>query len=305
MTWKSSNCLRNFPISSVHQSEHISDACELVIGAQDGASKKSPFVTYLWQEWKSTPQKYIFFFIGLIRFYFREIPIQYYRKTIHIISLLILPYISYINYIKKKNESEKLKMDLLMYSYYLCIWSTFYINLGFLLLIKPIRKLNNYIGYFSRIAFLSINRDEDRPFTILWFILQISAVTLIETPMTIWFAKINKFHLFWVPVFASGLGDGLAEIVGKKYGKNKYKVYALFTNRIYERSIEGSLCVYFFTIIGILIGYNYYNTLQLVFTLICLPILTTLVEAYSPHTWDNHFIFGIIWLFLWIIFNYL
>ena len=92
---------------------------------------------------------------------------------------------------------------------------------------------SNLIGYISRIAFLSINRDEDRPYTILWFISQISSVSLIETPMTIWFASKNKFHLFWIPVFASGLGDGLAEIVGKKWGKHKYEVYALFSNTKY------------------------------------------------------------------------
>ena len=245
------------------------------------------------------------FLLGLIKYNYREVPVQYLRKTFHILCLLILPYVSYRNYILRKNESEKNKMNLLTYNYYLCIWSSFYINLGILLLSKPIRKIDNFIGYFSRIAFLSINRDEDRPFTILWFILQISAVTLIETPMTLWFAKIDKFHLFWIPVFASGLGDGLAEIVGKRWGKNKYKVYALFTDRIYERSLEGSFCVYFFTLIGIFIGYNYYTIIQLTITLLFLPILTTLMEAFSPHTWDNHFIFGIIWLFLWIIFTYL
>ena len=247
----------------------------------------------------------ILYFLGLIKYYNRDLPIQYLRKTFHILTLLILPFVSYRNYIERKSETEKLKMDLLIYSYYLCIWSSFYINLGIIILSKPVRKIDNFIGYFSRIAFLSINRDEDRPFTILWFILQISAVTLIETPMTLWFAKIDKFHLFWIPVFASGLGDGLAEIVGKKWGKNKYQVYALFTDKIYERSIEGSLCVYFFTVIGIIIGYNYYTLLQLIITLILLPIFTTLTEAISPHTWDNHFIFGIIWLFLWIIFNFL
>ena len=149
-----------------------------------------------------------------------------------------------------------------------------------------------------------MDRPEDRPYTILWLISQMSAVALIETPMTIWFIHINKFHLFWIPVFSSGLGDGLAEIVGKKFGKHKYMTYALFTKKKYERSIEGSLCVLFFSIIGILIGYEYYDSyIKFFVTIIFLPILVTIMEAISPHTWDNHFIFGIIWLFLWIIFD--
>ena len=138
----------------------------------------------------------------------------------------------------------------------------------------------------------------------IWLILQISAVSLIETPMTIWFISKKLFHLFWIPVFSSGLGDGLAEIVGKKWGKHKYQIYALFTNKKYERSLEGSFCVYFFSLIGVLIGYDYYpSTIKLITTIFALPILTTITEAISPHTWDNHFIFGIIWLFLWIIFD--
>jgi len=152
--------------------------------------------------------------------------------------------------------------------------------MSLLFLVKPIRKLENFIGYISKVAFLCMDRPEDRPYTILWLISQISAVSLIETPMTIWFLHIDKFHLFWIPVFSSGLGDGLAEIVGKKYGKNKYTTYALFTRKKYERSIEGSLCVYLFSIIGICIGYNYYDSIiKFIVTLFILPILVTIMEA--------------------------
>ena len=246
---------------------------------------------------------FFLFFLGIIRNLF-EIEVQYTRKTLHIISLLVLPYISYKNYENRKTRSSDNNMNLLYYSFYQCLWSSFFLGALIIILCKPIRKLNNCIGYISKISFLSINRYEDRPNTLLWFLSQMTSVNLIVTPMTIWFAHNNIFHLFWIPVFASGLGDGLAEIVGKKCGKHKYNVYALFSDTIYTRSLEGSFCVWLFTFIGIAIGYSYYSSiLKFIMTILILPILTTLVEAFSPHTWDNHFIFGIIWLFLWIIFD--
>ena len=246
---------------------------------------------------------FILFALGLLRENFRNLQVQYTRKTFHIFSLCMLPYAAYKSYESRKDDIHDSNMNLLHYSYYQCMWTSFFLNLGIILMCKPIRKLNNFIGYISKVAFLSIDRIEDRPYTILWFISQISSVSLIETPMTIWFVHQDKFHLFWTPVFASGLGDGLAEIVGKKWGKHKYTIYALFTKKKYTRSFEGSFCVWFFSVIGISIGYTYYTLWKFIITITLLPILTTITEAISPHTWDNHFIFGIIWLFLWLIFE--
>ena len=247
----------------------------------------------------------LLFFHGYMRYKFQNIQVQYTRKIFHVITQFILPLLAYKTYQDRKNKADENGFNLLYYSLYECIWSSFFINLGIILMCKPIRKLDNFLGYFTRISFLAIDRLEDRPYTLLWLILQISAVSCVETPMTLWFISKGKFHLFWIPIFASGLGDGLAEIVGKKWGKHKYYIYSLCSDRKYTRSVEGSLCVWFFTLVGTLIGYNYYNTKQLIFSLSVIPTLTTIVEAISPHTFDNHFIFGIIWLNLWFIFDIL
>lgn len=245
----------------------------------------------------------VLFLHGLFRHVFKNIEVQYTRKTFHVITQLLLPLLAYKTY--RDRQSRTNDNNIVYYSLYQSLWSSLFINAGLLIMIKPIRKINNILGYFSRISFLSIDRIEDRPYTLLWLMSQISAVSFIECPMTIWFIHKNMFHLFWIPIFASGLGDGLAEIIGKKWGKHKYEIISLFSNKVYTRSIEGSLCVYFFTFIGIIIGYNYYNFYQLVYSLLVIPISTTITEAIAPHTWDNHFIFGIIWLNLWIVFDIL
>ena len=243
----------------------------------------------------------LLFLHGFTRYIFPNIQVQYTRKMFHIITQLSLPMLAYKTYHDRKSRLGS--HNILYYSLYQSLWSSFFINLGLLIMIKPIRKLDNIIGFFSKVSFLSIDRIEDRPYTLLWLILQISAVSFIESPMTIWLIDKNMFHLFWTPIFASGLGDGLAEIVGKKWGKCKYNVPSLFSDKQYTRTIEGSLCVYLFTTLGVLIGYQYFNLTQLLYALFIIPISVTIVEATSPHTWDNHFIFGIIWLNFWIIFD--
>ena len=47
------------------------------------------------------------------------------------------------------------------------------------------------------------------------------------------------------------VGDGLAEPIGKLYGKHKYETIALFTNQKFTRSYEGSACVFFFTAVSV------------------------------------------------------
>ena len=55
-----------------------------------------------------------------------------------------------------------------------------------------------------------------------------------------------------VPILVSGIGDGLAEPVGVRFGRLKYKTYALFSKIKYERTVEGSACVFITSIIVII-----------------------------------------------------
>ena len=100
--------------------------------------------------------------------------------------------------------------------------------------------------------FLSFDRPEDRPNTLLWLSTQLIAGYLILIPIIIYFYKIGYGALILVPILVNGIGDGLAEPVGVRFGRLKYKTYALFTKIKYERTIEGSACVFFTSIILII-----------------------------------------------------
>ena len=166
----------------------------------------------------------------------------------------------------------------------------------FVIFIKPIRERVSVINT----AFLSLDRPEDRPYTLLWISTQTAGGYFVAIPLTAYLMMINKMELILIVIIINGIGDGLAEPIGVRFGKHKYETYALFTKKKYVRSIEGSACV-FFTALLITIFFCFsFSPIQFIVALITIPILMTLAEAFSPHSWDNVFLFmvGSILLFL-------
>jgi len=106
-------------------------------------------------------------------------------------------------------------------------------------------------------------------------------------------------------IIANGVGDGLAEPVGIRFGTRKYTTYALFTQQKYVRSYVGSACVWLTTVIAILAFHPYFSSIQLIAALLLMPILITLAEALSPHTWDSPLIYATGGASLIAIFHYL
>ena len=95
------------------------------------------------------------------------------------------------------------------------------------------------------------------------------------------------------PVFGLLVGKrvlSIAEPVGVRFGKYQYKTKALFTNKEYFRTLEGSACVLISGFIIIAMHVDYFTTLQFALAMLFVPIIMTLTEAYSPHTWDTPFL---------------
>lgn len=142
---------------------------------------------------------------------------------------------------------------------------------------------------FLKICFSAFDRPEDRPYTIAWVVTGMVAGYIAIFFMVEGLRYFDAVNLITMTVFISVFGDGLAEPVGYKFGRHKYKTRALFTKRLYERSWEGSTCVFLSAIAIILAMYHTMTFLQLIYMLILMPPLMTLTEAKSPHTWDNPF----------------
>ncbi|MBN2178895.1 MAG: hypothetical protein JW743_05655 [Deltaproteobacteria bacterium] len=163
--------------------------------------------------------------------------------------------------------------------------------------VKPVRDRVPFIATM----FLSFDRPEDRPRTLLWLSTQITTGFLVIIPMIILFAQRGLLDLVLIPILINGIGDGLAEPVGVRFGKHKYEVYALFTDKKYVRSLEGSACVFIASILIVAFHFVYFTQPQFIVALIALPFLMTLAEAFAPHTWDTPFLFFVGYSSLFLI----
>lgn len=196
--------------------------------------------------------------------------VNYTRKVIHM-SYFLLPQLI-------DNVIIKYKKNI-----YTECWNIWIILFLLLLISEEIRKRFNFIN----VMFKAVDRPEDRPYTLIWFSSQVIFTLIIIIPFSVYFSKIEKEHLIFIPILINALGDGLAEPVGIRFGKNKYKTRACFSSREYERSFEGSFCVFIVSLIIILCYIPYLSINQVLFCLFLIPISSTVAEAYAPHTWDS------------------
>lgn len=151
---------------------------------------------------------------------------------------------------------------------------------------KPVRDLIPFLNT----AFASIDRPEDRPHTLMWFTTGFIVSSAILMAM-IWWA-VPSFPPYVAVALASvGIGDLLAGAVGTRFGRHKYATTALFTDKTYTRSYEGSACVFVVTLLAVLFFATGLPQGQFIASLIVLPVLMTLAEAKSPHTWDEPVMF--------------
>jgi dolichol kinase len=139
--------------------------------------------------------------------------------------------------------------------------------------------------------FASFDRPEDRPYTMFWLQTQIAAGYAVIIPLAVLFAKLGTPELMLIPILINGVGDGLAEPVGVRFGRHRYKVRPLNGNGEYTRSLEGSACVLITGIITILLFRQAFTPVQFMAALATIPLAMTLAEAFSPHTWDTPFLF--------------
>ncbi len=153
--------------------------------------------------------------------------------------------------------------------------------------LEPVRKRVPVIATM----FMSFDRPEDRPRTLLWLSTQMAAGFMVLLPMIVLFYYNDLLEWIFLPILINGIGDGLAEPVGVRFGKHSYTVRALFTRKKYVRTLEGSACVFIVTIAITVLFHASFSPWQFAAAIVVLPLLMTLTEAFSPHTWDTPFLF--------------
>ena len=107
----------------------------------------------------------------------------------------------------------------------------------------------------------------------------------------------------------NGLGDGLAEPIGIRFGKHKYRARALwYGGRMcsgnFHRTLEGSACVFFSGVLSVSVLYNEWQSkTRFLIALLSVPTGMTAAEAFAPHTWDTPFLFLVGAALVWFLFE--
>jgi len=178
-------------------------------------------------------------------------------------------------------------------------WGNWFTLLGFLILIKPLRER----WTFFMLQFNSLDRPEDRPNTISWIV---GGNIIPGCVMIIFFRWLYSFtdqaDMTYVFIFITGIGDGFAEPVGIYFGKHKYWTTSCFGDRRYQRSYEGSACVFISSILFVsVMWYTFKSAAQFWVAMVLMPPVMTYAEATSPHTLDTPFLMGLGGFVLWAI----
>jgi len=135
------------------------------------------------------------------------------------------------------------------------------------------------VACFSNKGFLwfdGISRKSDSPHEKLYVILpMVSTILGLGVSWTIFGHPFVEIGMLCVAV-----GDAIAEPIGVKWGKHKFKVYSL-TSKTSERSLEGSLSVFFACALIIFFTTNNITPSLLI------GFVIAIIEAISPRGTDN------------------
>ena len=214
------------------------------------------------------------FLLFLVAFYSHRInkPQWFTRKLIHTFGLFIVGlYGSFLN-----NFSEVLTV-LLIFLIILAIFS----------IIPQIRMFQELIRMGTRKGERQIESLINTTLT------AVSILTLMAISFT------DNRHFFFAGVLSVAIGDGLGEFIGKPYGMHKYRIFA-------NKSYEGSIGVFFGTLIGCIIAFLSFDltifSSDVITLFIIASLVATLIEAFSVSFIDNitmpWAVAGILWYFL-------
>ena len=85
----------------------------------------------------------------------------------------------------------------------------------------------------------------------------------------------------------AGFGDAVGEPVGTKWGRHRYPVFSWGSSVKTYRSVEGSLGVFIACFIAFLLVLYSFQADIIWLKILIAAFIATLVEAISPHGWDN------------------
>ena len=169
------------------------------------------------------------------------------------------------------------------------IYVSVLLALGLFLFLSAIPQ----VQYLQRI-FKMCSREERNP----WELFFNSIFTSITLLVLLWFFKDEAFlFIFTAAYLTMSLGDGLGEMIGRPFGRIKYKIFS-------EKSLEGSLAVFVGTAIAVTISLAVNSMIMLPgvwWKILVTAVVGAIVEALSYKFLDNATLPGITALMLYLL----
>lgn len=110
------------------------------------------------------------------------------------------------------------------------------------------------------------------------------------------YAFFDHREIIAMGILAMSYGDGLASLVGIRYGKQKYRIYKDI------KSYVGSLAMFVFTFLFLIVALLFYTeplTILVAVFLVCMAGVATVVEAVTPFGLDNLSVPFVVALMYW------
>ena len=126
----------------------------------------------------------------------------------------------------------------------------------------------------------------------------INATITSVAVLLVYVLNLDRPYVFTAAFLSVSLGDGLGEMIGRPYGKIKYRIFE-------ERSLEGSIAVFFGTAISIFVALavNSMLTVDIWWKIIVIALIGTFVEACNYKFLDNVTLPAIIALMMYLLFE--
>jgi len=143
-------------------------------------------------------------------------------------------------------------------------------TLGVLSLIPPIRVLQR--------IYEECTREGEKK-----WILVLNSFSTAFVVLIIFLVFHEELYIFTSAILAVSLGDGMGEMIGRPFGRIKYRIFE-------ERSLEGSLSVFIGTFISLIVAFGFHSMLDVSsfwWKAVVVSIIGTVVEACNYKFIDN------------------
>jgi len=137
----------------------------------------------------------------------------------------------------------------------------------------------------GHVMYEAMAREKDAPRRTYYIVIAYFATLIGGLLSNIFFPATAVFGYL-----VTGFGDAVAEPVGTRFGKHEYKVPAISGVRA-TRSLEGSCAVFIASALALTLWFALSHQFELsgrsLLIIVLISAISTLVEAISPHGWDN------------------